>query len=56
MINKHGIYPDLPRGIGENGLKMSRAKTEFLEFCYNNTVGGNGNDHYKVSEVNLLKK
>lgn len=28
-----------------NGLKISRAKTEFLEFCFNNTVGDNESDY-----------
>lgn len=28
-----------------NGLKISRAKTEFLEFCFNNTVENNDSDH-----------
>lgn len=28
-----------------NRLKMSGAKTEFVEFNFNNTVGNNGSDH-----------
>lgn len=31
--------------LEKNGMKKSRAKTEFLQLRFKNDVGGNGSDH-----------
>lgn len=49
------MYYKVNLNVGQNRLKINKAKIECLEFRFNNRIEGNGSEH-DVQEANLVMK